>query len=312
MSTLYLSHDASLHHVTPPGHPERVDRIRAIEQAMAASRFDGLVREESPLAPLETALLAHPENHVARVKNASPQEGYTHVDADTMMSRGTLEAAQRAMGAAVRAVDAVMTGEHHNAFCAMRPPGHHAEAERAMGFCFFSNAAIAALHAADKHGAERVAVIDWDVHHGNGTQDIFWARPHMFYGSIHQMPLYPGSGARNETGADDAGNICNAPLAPGDARAAFEIALKDGILPAMEAHKPDLIVISAGFDAHTRDPLANIDLVEGDFAWATTLLADAADRLCGGRVVSVLEGGYDLQGLAGSTAAHVSALMAAD
>ena len=199
-----------------------------------------------------------------------------------------------------------MAGRVKNAFCAIRPPGHHAEFERAMGFCLFNNIAVAARHAQKKHGAERVAIVDFDVHHGNGTQDIFWADPSVMYCSTHQMPLFPGTGGANETGA---GNIVNAPLMAGDGSAQFQEAVDVMLLPRLSEFRPDLILISAGFDAHKRDPLANINLLEDDFAWITSKLMDVADKHCGGRVVSMLEGGYDLEGLARSVAAHVMTLM---
>ncbi|MFN0262693.1 histone deacetylase family protein [Tepidamorphus sp. 3E244] len=306
MSTLYLSHPCGLEHLVPEGHPERPDRLRAIERAMEAEVFQPLLREQAPMGEFDAIAEAHPQEYIRALEQAAPSEGMVRIDADTAMSPGTWEAVMRAVGAATYAVDEVMTGKVDNAFCAMRPPGHHAEEARAMGFCLFNSAAIAALHARDKHGAERVAVIDFDVHHGNGTQDIFWNRPEMFYASTHQMPLFPGTGAANETGC---GNICNAPLQPGDDGVAFKDAMEVRILPALKKHKPDLIIISAGFDAHERDPLANINLTEEDFAWVTRKLMDYADEQCEGRVVSVLEGGYDLMGLSLSVAAHVRALM---
>jgi acetoin utilization deacetylase AcuC-like enzyme len=229
------------------------------------------------------------------------------IDADTSMSPGTLEAALRAVGAAAQAVDEVMAGKVRNAFSAMRPPGHHAERAQAMGFCFFNNVAIAARHAQQAHGAERVAIVDWDVHHGNGTQDIFWGDPSVLYCSTHEMPLYPGTGATSERGEHD--TIVNAPLRAGDGGERFREAFETVILPRVEAFRADLILISAGFDAHWRDPVANLQLTEADFAWATRKLMAIADRRCGGRVVSLLEGGYDLEGLARSVAAHVKALM---
>jgi acetoin utilization deacetylase AcuC-like enzyme len=229
------------------------------------------------------------------------------IDADTVMSPGTYEAALRGAGGAVQAVDEVMSGKVANAFVGMRPPGHHAERTRAMGFCFFNNAAIAARHAQRRHGAERVAIVDWDVHHGNGTQDIFWSDSSVMYASTHEMPLYPGTGALSERGEHN--TIINAPLRSGDGGDVFREAFEVAILPRIDAFRPDLIVISAGFDAHWRDPLASLSLTEADFAWATKKLMDLAASRCGGRIVSVLEGGYDLEGLAKSVAAHVDALM---
>ena len=311
MTTLYIHHDRFIDHATPTGHPERADRLRAINKVMADPHFDALKRIEAPLADLKSALLAHPQSHIDHVVACAPETGFFQIDPDTVMSPATLEAAQRAIGGAVHAVDEVVAGSVDNAFVAARPPGHHAERTRAMGFCFFNTAAIAALHAMAEHGAARVAVLDFDVHHGNGTQDIFWDRPNCFYGSTHQMPLYPGTGAARERGKDDAGNIVNVPLAPGDGRAAFEAAWAGTIIPALSAFSPEFVVISAGFDAHRRDPLGNLELVEEDFAWITEALLAAARESAKGRVVSVLEGGYDLQGLSQSVAAHVASLMAA-
>jgi acetoin utilization deacetylase AcuC-like enzyme len=306
LSTLYLTHSACLEHDNGYGHPERADRLRAIERALEDEAFALLVREQAPRGTLEQAALAHPMSHVERIAAMSPAEGIVHIDADTAMSPGSLDAALHAIGAALAAVDEVMTGKVANAFCAVRPPGHHAETARAMGFCLFNTAAIAARYAQVAHGAARVAVVDFDVHHGNGTQDIFWEDASLFYGSTHQMPLYPGTGAISERGV---GNIFNAPLAPGAGGAEFREAMEAIVLPGLERFAPDLVLISAGFDAHTRDPLANINLVEEDFSWITRRLMDIADTSCNGRVVSVLEGGYDLMGLALSAAAHVRTLM---
>src|SRR3954470_371434 len=307
MPTLLLGHPAALAHQVPMGHPERPDRIRAVERALEDECFSGLIREQALRAEPETIALTHPEPYIQAIIAAAPREGFVQIDADTSMSPGTLEAALRAVGAAAQAVDEVMAGKVRNAFSAMRPPGHHAERAQAMGFCFFNNVAIAARHAQKAHGAERVAIVDWDVHHGNGTQDIFWSDPSVLYASTHQMPLYPGTGAVSERG--EHGTVVNAPLRAGDGGDLFREALETVILPRVEAFGPDLIVISAGFDAHWRDPLANLDLTEADFAWATQQLMDIADRRCQGRLVSLLEGGYDLEGLARSTAAHVKALM---
>ncbi len=306
MTTLLFTHPASLRHVTPEGHPERIDRIRAVEQILGSQHFRDLVRREAPVGRDEDILLAHAYEHLERVRALSPAEGFEYLDPDTVMSPGSLEAALRAVGAATAAVDAVFQGDADNAFCALRPPGHHAESRRAMGFCLFNHAAIAALYARQRHGADRVAVIDFDVHHGNGTQEIFWPDPDMFYGSTHQMPLYPGTGSVQETGA---GNIFNAPLRAGDGSEPFREAMGSAILPALDAFGPDLVIISAGFDAHHRDPLGSLQLSEEDFAWVTLQLMEAAEIHCGGRIVSVLEGGYDLHGLAASAGIHVQALM---
>src|SRR5881394_142339 len=303
MTTLLLSHAACLNHLMPMGHPERPDRLRAIERVLEHEKFQSLAREQAPMASLETVALAHPIDYVEQVRAASPKEGMVRLDADTTMSPGSFEAALRGAGGAVQAVDEVMEGKVANAFVAVRPPGHHAETATPMGFCLFNNVAIAARHAQKQHAAERVAIIDFDVHHGNGSQDIFWSDPTVMYCSTHQMPLYPGTGARNERGEHD--TIVNAPLRPGDGGERFREAFETTILPRLDAFAPDLVLISAGFDAHRRDPLANLMLVEDDFAWATGKLIDVAQKHAKGRLVSVLEGGYDLEGLAHSVAAHV-------
>jgi len=309
MTTLLLTHRASLDHLTPPGHPERPDRIRAIDQVLSESRFDKLVREEAPEGTLDLVRLCHDEHYVEELRRVAPDKGLIYLDGDTSMSPGTWEAVMRGVGGAVAAADAVMSGAADNAFVAMRPPGHHAETNRPMGFCFFDHAAIAARHAQRKYGIARAAVVDFDVHHGNGTQDIFWADPTLMYCSTHQMPLFPGTGASGERGEHD--TIVNAPLAPNDGAAKFRAAFENLILPQLTKFAPEFIVISAGFDAHRRDPLANINLDAEDFGWVTRKLLDVATASAGGRVVSVLEGGYDLQGLKESVAAHVTALMGA-
>jgi acetoin utilization deacetylase AcuC-like enzyme len=306
--TLLIEDPVFLDHLTLPGHPERPDRLRAIGQALAAERFAGLVRRKAPAADEATLATAHKENYVAFIRDNIPADGFAQVDADTALSPKSFLVAAHAAGGANLAVDEVMSGHVANAFAAVRPPGHHAEADRAMGFCLFNNAVIAARHAQRVHGAERVAIVDWDVHHGNGTQAIVWSDPTVLYASTHQMPLYPGTGAESETGV---GNIFNAPLSPGAGSTEFYEAFATRILPAVNAFAPDLIVISAGFDAHWRDPLASINLQEEDFAWATTALMEIADRHGKGRIVSLLEGGYDLKGLADSAAAHVATLMKA-
>jgi acetoin utilization deacetylase AcuC-like enzyme len=307
MTTLLLSHPACLDHLNPMGHPERPDRIRAIERALEQEKFQGLAREQAPMASLETIALAHPIDYVEQVRDAAPKEGMVRIDADTTMSPGSFEAAMRAAGGAVQAVDEVMTGKVANAFVATRPPGHHAETATPMGFCLFNNAAIAARHAQKQHGAERVAIVDFDVHHGNGSQDIFWNDASVMYCSTHQMPLYPGTGAVSERGTKN--TIVNAPLRPGDGGEQFRDAMETVILPRLDGYAPDLVIISAGFDAHMRDPLANLNFLEPDYAWVTRKLMDVADRRAKGRLVSLLEGGYDLEGLSRSVAAHVTALM---
>ena len=307
MSTLFISHPAFLDHLTPLGHPERPDRLRAIERALEAEKFQTLARGQAPLASLEAIALCHPMEYIVEVREAAPREGLIHLDADTAMSPGTFEAALRAAGGAVHAVDEVLTKKAANAFVAARPPGHHAETARPMGFCLFDNAAIAARYAQQRYGVASAAIIDFDVHHGNGSQEIFWSDKSVMYCSTHQMPLFPGTGAVGETGEHN--TIVNAPLRPGDGGAAFRAAFETRILPRLEEFRPELAIISAGFDAHMRDPLANINLAEADFVWATQKIMDVADRCAGGRVISLLEGGYDLQALGNSVAAHVATLM---
>jgi acetoin utilization deacetylase AcuC-like enzyme len=306
VTTLLLSHPDCLAHAPPQGHPERPDRLRIIERVLAGPHFDDLVREEAPLATAEAIERAHQQDYFHMVEQSSPETGFEQLDPDTWMSPGSLAAGLRAAGAGVRAVDAVMRREVHNAFCAVRPPGHHAETQRAMGFCLFNNVAVAAHHARAVYDAERIAVVDFDVHHGNGTQEIFWSDSDLFYASTHQMPLFPGTGARTETGV---GNIVNAPLRAGNGSAEFRDAMRSVILPAVNDFSPDLILVSAGFDAHRNDPLGSLELTEEDFVWVTLYLMDAAHRHCDGRIVSMLEGGYDLKALGSSVAVHVQALM---
>src|SRR6202521_3161334 len=267
MSTLLISHPACLEHLPPAGHPERPDRLRAIEQALEAEKFQPLARELAPMAAIGTIALCHPMDYIVELREASPKEGMVRLDADTSMSPGTFEAALRAVGGAVLAVDEVLAKKTTNAFVATRPPGHHAETARPMGFCLFDNAAIAARYAQDRHGIARAAIVDFDVHHGNGSQEIFWSDKTVMYCSTHQMPLFPGTGAVSESG--DYNTIVNAPLRAGDGAEKFRAACEDRILPRLAEFQPEFIVISAGFDAHYRDPLANLNLVEEDFAWAT-------------------------------------------
>ena len=307
MTTLLITHPSSLNHLVASGHPERPDRIRAVNKVLAEERFKPLIRAEAPVAPLETIALCHPMEYIENLREAVPEQGMVRLDADTSVSSGSFEAALRAIGGAVHGVDAVMTGKAANVFCAMRPPGHHAETARAVGFCLFNTAAITARYAQDHYGAERVALVDFDVHHGNGSQDIFWADPRVMYCSTHEMPLYPGTGARSESGIHN--NIVNAPLRAGDGGPAFREAVETAILPRLREFRPDLVVISAGFNAHIRDPLANLNLTDADFGWVTRKLMEIADQYASGRIVSLLEGGYDLQGLSRSVAAHVTELM---
>lgn len=309
MTTRLYSHDACLAHEGQPGHPERPDRLRAILAALEAPEFNALDRAEAPLADIAAIEAVHGRGHIDAVRAAEPDnaaQGLGRMDADTYLSPGSFEAALRAAGAGVAAVDAVLGGLVDNAFCAMRPPGHHAEKARAMGFCLFNNAAIAARHAQNFHAAARIAIVDFDVHHGNGTQDIFWDDGSVLYASTHQMPLYPGSGGADETGA---GNIFNVPLAPGAGGSEFRAAMTGTIFPALDNFAPQLLLISAGFDAHERDPLGGLMLTDDDFAWVTGELKKLAKTHCRGAVVSLLEGGYDLVGLARASAAHVRVLL---
>ena len=306
MATLLIEDPIFLRHLVPEGHPERPDRLRAIGQALADKRFAKLDRRAAPRAEIAAIAAAHTPDYIAEIEAAVPADGLCQIEADTWLCPESLAVALHAAGGACLAVDEVMTGKADNAFVAARPPGHHAEGDRAMGFCIFNNAAVAARHAQAKHGAERVAILDWDVHHGNGTQAIFWSDPSVLYASTHQMPLYPGTGAATEAGV---GNIVNAPLRAGAGDDEFYEALTARILPAMVAFAPDLIIISAGFDAHWRDPLGGLNLREDDFVWATEAVMDIATRRCQGRIVSLLEGGYDLEGLTDSATAHVAALM---
>lgn len=309
MTTRFYTHNACLDHDTGAGHPERIDRLRAVNRAVETGSFDGLEHHEAPRATRDRLELMHPADHVEEVLAAVPQEGQRHLDPDTVVSPGSAEAALRAAGALVDAVDAVVTGKADNAFCAVRPPGHHAEPTRAMGFCLFNSVAIGAEHARQAHGLARAAVVDFDVHHGNGTQAMFWDDEGLFYGSTHQFPHYPGTGRPDETGRH--GNIANAPLAPGTGSETFRKAFDEIVLPTLHDFRPEIVFISAGFDAHERDPLAQINLHEEDYAWATDRLAEIARDHAGGRVVSVLEGGYDLMALGSSAAVHIERLMAA-
>jgi len=306
MTTLLVSQRNFESHVTPAGHPERPDRVRAVEDALGAERFPALWRRDAPAGDLSLIDLVHAPGYLQALAQVRPAEGLVQIDEDTFISSGSLDAVGTALGAGLAGLEAVALGEVDNAFCALRPPGHHAERERPMGFCLVNTIAVVAREAQRKFGAERVAIVDFDVHHGNGTQDIFQDNPTVFYGSSHQMPLFPGTGAANETGV---GNICNAPLSSRSGQAEMREAYEEKILPALLAFRPDFLLISAGFDADYRDPLAQLNWRPEDFDWVTRKLMDVADRTCAGRIVSLLEGGYDRQGLATGVAAHVTALM---
>ena len=307
MATALITHKDCLGHENLPGHPERPERLEAILARLDAPEFSELRRFEAPLGTDELVLLAHPKTYLDSIKASAPARGLVSLDQDTQMNPGSLAAAMRGVGAIALAVDLVCGGDARNAFSAVRPPGHHAERQRAMGFCLFGNAVIGARHAMTSHGVGKVAIVDFDVHHGNGTQDLVWDDERVFFASTHQMPLYPGTGHSSEIGAF--GNILNVPFAPGFDGKSLINALKTRILPAIRDHRPDLLIISAGFDAHRDDPLANLNFNEDDFAEATRQLCSVADELCNGRVVSTLEGGYDLDALADSVAAHVGVLM---
>jgi len=309
MTTALFSHPSCFNHDTGRMHPERPARLKAVLGALEDPEFAGLLRREAPRASRAQLARVHPEAYIDAVLEAVPESGYVGLDPDTILSPGSGEAALRAAGALCAAVDAVMAGEARNAFCAVRPPGHHAEPAHAMGFCVFNNVAVGALQARTAHGLQRVAVIDFDVHHGNGTQATFWDDAELFLGSTHQWPLYPGTGGPKERGAHD--NIVNAPLAPMAGSAEFRQSMQDRVLPALRRFKPDFILVSAGFDGHEEDPLAGLRLHEDDYAWITGEILAVASKHCADRVVSTLEGGYDLHALAASAAAHVRALMAA-
>lgn len=307
MSTALFTHSSGLNHVTPPGHPERVKRLEAIGEALSVAGFDDLDRREAPLTSDEDVLRCHPAAYLEAMRDAVPDDGFVSLDADTHMSPGTLSAALHAVGGCCAAVDAVLAGEAGNAFVACRPPGHHAEQARPMGFCLFGQAAVAAKRALDHHGLSRVAVLDFDVHHGNGTQALLWDEERTLFVSSHQSPLWPGSGAVHERGAHD--NVINLPLAPMTGGSEMRRAWEREAFPAIDDFAPELVVISAGFDAHADDPLANLNWSVEDFTWITGAICDVAAAHAAGRVVSTLEGGYDLDALAASVAAHVRVLM---
>lgn len=303
MATALITHSDCLGHVTPPGHPEQVARLEAVLSALEGM---DLIRLKAPLVADDDLLRCHPRTYLNDLERASPMSGTRALDADTYMSQGTLAAAYRAVGAVVRGVDVVMAGEAANAFAAVRPPGHHAERDTAMGFCLFGNVAVAARYALDHHGLSRVAIVDFDVHHGNGTQALVEDDPRILYCSTHQMPLYPGTGSPSDTGPHD--TIINVGLASGTSSKGFRDVMDRTVLPRIDDFAPELLLISAGFDAHRDDPLAGLNLTAEDFAWVTARICDLADKHCAGRVVSALEGGYDLEALGDCAAAHVGTL----
>ena len=307
MSTAFYTDPACLNHVTPAGHPEQVARLVSILTALEHRDFAGLDRRQAPLAEVAELLRCHPQAYIDRIRAAEPDAGNHQLDADTWMSPGSWNAALAGVGAVTAALDAVIAGEARNAFAAIRPPGHHAETATPMGFCLFGTVAIAAKRALDHHGLSRVAVLDFDVHHGNGTQDLLWDEPRALFVSSHQFPLWPGTGRADETGPH--GTIVNIPLAPGTRGPDFRDAWEGQVFPRVDAFRPELILISAGFDAHIDDPLAQLALTEEDFVWITHRICDLADTHAGGRVVSALEGGYNLDALAASAAAHTRVLM---
>jgi acetoin utilization deacetylase AcuC-like enzyme len=306
MSTALITHPDCHAHVTPDGHPEQVARLHEVLRVLETR---DLIRVEAPLASDDDLCLAHPLAHVQAMRAASPETGIKQLDPDTWMAPGSLTAALRAAGGAVRAVDMVMSGEVANAFVACRPPGHHAERATAMGFCLFGNVAIAAKHALERHGLDRGAIVDFDVHHGNGTEDLLRDDARVLFISTHEMPLYPGTGDPAEVGDHD--NVVNIALTAGTDGSLYRKIMDNRILPRLEAFEPQMILISAGFDAHKDDPLANVSLGTDDFGWITRALTDAAGRMCQGRVVSCLEGGYNIPALGASAAAHVDELIAA-
>jgi acetoin utilization deacetylase AcuC-like enzyme len=308
MNTLIYTHEACFEHRPGPHHPESPERLHAVLQALQTPEFAAAVWRDAPLGSFEQVLHIHTPDYVETVQAMSPINGYRALDAgDTIMSPGTLEAVMRCVGAACAGVDDVVAKAAVNVFCATRPCGHHAEADQAMGFCVFNQAAIAALHARAQHGIKRIAVVDFDVHHGNGTQNSFYGDADLFYGSCHQAQFYPGTGARHETGV--ANNIVNIPFPRGTGSAGFRAAMEKEMLPALREFAPELLIISAGFDAHHLDPLGGLKFTDEDFHWITRELMKVADETAAGRVVSVLEGGYSMDGLASGTAAHVRALM---
>ena len=303
MKTALITHEECLNHITPPGHPEQVARLEYILEALMPLDLN---RVTAPLAADDDLLRIHPKSHIDALHDAAPEAGSVAIDGDTHMSPGSLQAAYRAAGGVLRAVDMVLQGDAPNAFAAVRPPGHHAETQTAMGFCLFGNVALGAKHALDFHGLKRVAVVDFDVHHGNGTQDLLWDEPRALTITSQQMPLWPGTGAETDTGAYE--NVINIPLPPESDGKIMRAAYEARVFPKIKAFKPELILVSAGFDAHRDDPLAQLNWSTDDFAWLSRQLCALAGDLCRGRLVSALEGGYDLGALAASVKAHVEIL----
>jgi len=307
MSTIFISHTDCLNHITPENHPERVERLVSIMDSLSDLESPNLIRLDAPLCKESDIMRAHPKEYLDKIKQLNPTNGHISLDADTFMSTGSLSAAMRGVGGIIRAIDLVMDGKATNGFVATRPPGHHAEKATPMGFCLFGNVSIATKHILDHHQLSKVAIVDFDVHHGNGTQDILWDETRALFISSHQMPLYPGTGTEQETGAQN--NIINLPLSPDSTGKEFRNIYERRVFPVLDEFSPDFILISAGFDAHTMDPLANLNLTEEDFSWITGCLCDLADKHCNGRVVSTLEGGYDLDALAKSVKKHLEVLL---
>jgi acetoin utilization deacetylase AcuC-like enzyme len=303
MSTIIIQHDDCLRHDPGPKHPESTQRVKAILGGLEGLK--GLQRLPAPLATVEQITRVHPAEFWAGLRAQEPSRGLTALDPDTFLNHGSIDATLRASGSLCFAIDQILDDKALRAFCAVRPPGHHSEPELAMGFCLLNHVAIGAMHALVHPGISRVAIVDFDVHHGNGTQAVFEQNPDVMYVSSHQSPLYPGSGHIEETGC---GNILNLPLSPGDGSEAFRKAWSSLGLPAMHSFEPDLILISAGFDAHQRDPLAQLELQDADYRWITEEICDLATDSCNGRVASILEGGYDMQALASAGRSHVEAL----
>ena len=305
--TILFTHQSCLLHEVAAGHPENPSRLKILEALFADDTFKELERRDAPLGTVDQIALMHSEQYIEEIVKVVPVDELVYLDADTSLSHGSIEAAMRGCGSVCAAIDALMTDNAKNAFCAVRPPGHHAETEKAMGFCLFNNAAIGAAHALEKFKVDRVAVVDFDVHHGNGTQEMFWSQPNLLYASTHQMPLFPGTGAVSEIGEHN--NIINAPLSAGSGSSEFRTAFNEIIFPGLRKFSPDLLIVSAGFDAHADDPLASLNLYEDDFSWITLELLSIAEKYSDGRLVSILEGGYNLEALSSSASVHVRELM---